>query len=100
VTPTVLRTSDGGATWEIVGESAPAGVQYGVAALGAGRYVAAGPTGLGLTGDHGATWMPVDTLYAYGLFAREDMAWTSGRTGWIARRALGPHLDKVRARDP
>lgn len=98
-TPTVLRTTDGGGTWQVVAAGAPAGVRYGVVALGSGRYVAAGPTGLDVSADHGVTWTPVDTLYAYGLHARPDMAWTSGRSGWIARVRLQPYLDRARMPD-
>lgn len=87
-TPTVLTTTDGGQTWSVVNGALPEGVRYGVMALGGGRYVAAGPSGLGVTSDHGATWTTVDTLYTYALYARGTTAWTSGPSGWIARLGL------------
>lgn len=83
---TVLTTADGGRTWRLGGPASPAGVRYGAVALpAAGAFVAAGPSGLGISLDDGASWIAVDTLYAYGLHARDDVAWASGPTGWIAR---------------
>lgn len=98
--PTVLATADGGRSWTIAGAAAPTGVRYGVVALPtAGAYVAAGPSGLGVSLDDGMTWTVADTLYAYGLYARGQTAWGSGPTGWIARRDLETMLRKTRAPD-
>ena len=98
--PTVLATGDGGRSWTIAGAAAPAGVRYGAVALPTARaFVAAGPSGLGVSLDDGATWTPVDTLYAYGLYARDHMVWASGPTGWIARVDLTTVLQKGRAPD-
>ena len=98
--PTVLATGDGGRSWTVAGVAAPAGVRYGAVALPtAGAFVAAGPSGLGFSLDDGATWTTVDTLYAYGLYAREHTVWASGPTGWIARMDLTTLLQKTRAPD-
>lgn len=84
--PNVLVTSDGGRTWALTGPTVPAGVRYGAAVLGAvpRAFVAAGPTGLGVTLDDGASWVPVDTLSAFAILAAGDHAWIAGPRGWIA----------------
>jgi len=93
--PTVLVTSDGGRSWSITGPAQPAGVRFGAVALpDAGAFVAAGPSGLGISLDDGATWSPVDTLFRYGMYARDATVWASGPAGWIARSDLSSLLRK------
>lgn len=97
--PTVLATADGGRSWRITGPALPAGVRFGAVALPDARaFVAAGPSGLGLSLDDGATWTPVDTLFRYGMYARDGVLWASGSTGWIVRSDLSS-LIKERAPD-
>jgi photosystem II stability/assembly factor-like uncharacterized protein len=96
--PTVLTTADGGRSWTIAGPARPAGVRFGVLALPeAHAFVAAGPSGLGVSLDDGATWTPVDTLFRYGLVGRDGVVWASGPTGWIARSDLSSLLAETRA---
>jgi len=98
--PTVLSTADGGLSWTVTGPARPAGVRFGAVALPEARaFVAAGPSGLGLSVDDGATWTPVDTLFRYGMVARDGVVWASGPTGWIARSDLTSLLQKPRAPD-
>jgi photosystem II stability/assembly factor-like uncharacterized protein len=98
--PTVLTTADGGRSWAITGPASPAGVRFGAVALPEqGAFVAAGPSGLGVSLDDGATWTPVDTLFRYGMFGRGAVVWASGPAGWIARSDLSSLLRKPRAPD-
>lgn len=98
--PTVLSSTDGGRSWAITGPASPAGVRYGAYALPDARaFVASGPSGVGLSLDDGATWTPVDTLFAYGLYGRGSMVWAGGPTGWIVRVDLMSLLHKSRAPD-
>jgi photosystem II stability/assembly factor-like uncharacterized protein len=98
--PTVLVTADGGRSWRLTGPALPAGVRFGAVALpGARAFVAAGPSGLGVSLDDGATWTPVDTLFRYGMYARDGVLWASGSTGWIVRSDLSSLLEqRARAR--
>lgn len=98
--PTVLSTADGGRSWTVTGPARPAGVRFGAVALPeAQAFVAAGPSGLGVSLDDGATWVPVDTLFRYGMVARDRMVWASGPAGWITRSDLTGLLQKARAPD-
>jgi photosystem II stability/assembly factor-like uncharacterized protein len=95
--PTVLTTADGGRSWTLSGPAAPAGVRFGAVALPEpGAFVAAGPSGLGISLDDGATWTPVDTLFRYGMVARGGVVWASGPAGWIARSDLSALLRRGR----
>jgi len=98
--PTVLATADGGRSWTITGPARPAGVRFGAVALPEARaFVAAGPSGLGVSLDDGATWTPVDTLFRYGLLARDRVVWASGPAGWISKSDLSSLLTPRRAPD-
>ena len=86
----VLRTSDGGRTWTIVGASLPQGVRYGAAysAVAFDRrrpLLAVGPSGVGLSPDDGTGWVPLDTThYNTVAFAPNGDAWVAGPHGRIA----------------
>ena len=98
--PTVLSTADGGRSWSIAGPAQPAGVRFGAVALPEARaFAAAGPSGLGISLDDGATWTPVDTLFRYAIYARDGVVWASGTAGWIVRSDLSSLLQKPRAPD-
>ena len=88
-TPNVLRTRDGGRTWELVGTSAPPGVRYGVVYVPGARtpvLVAVGPSGSGYSLDDGATWTPIsDVGYNTVSFAAPNAGWVAGTQGRIAR---------------
>jgi len=93
----VLTTTDGGRSWHPAGTPAPPGVQYGIVALRDPEVVvAAGPRGMGYSRDRGASWTPVDTLYAFGLHGKDGRVWASGPSGWIARLELRPLLEHAR----
>jgi photosystem II stability/assembly factor-like uncharacterized protein len=88
-TPNILRTRDGGRTWELVGTSAPAGVRYGVVYVPGTRppvLVAVGPSGSGYSLDDGATWTPISEVgYNTVSFAAPNTGWAAGTQGRIAR---------------
>lgn len=85
----VLRTADGGRTWELVGSTQPAGVRYGVAVVPnatSHTYVAVGPPGSGITHDAGATWETIDTgHWNTVIFASATRGWVLGTDGRIGR---------------
>jgi photosystem II stability/assembly factor-like uncharacterized protein len=91
----VLRTSDGGLTWVVVGTSAPAGVRYGARYGPAGSapvLVAVGPTGFGYSKDDGAGWVAVDTLNAFTLALTARAVWTAGPNGRVVRFDPAPWM--------
>jgi len=93
--PNVLRTTDGGLTWTVLGTSAPAGVRYGARyAPGAPRpaLVAVGPTGWGYSMDDGAGWVAVDTLNAFTVALSARAVWTAGPGGRVARFDPAPWM--------
>jgi photosystem II stability/assembly factor-like uncharacterized protein len=87
----VALTSDGGATWTLVGPPAPAGVRYGVAlpappgARGEAalrRIVAVAPGGSGYSCDAGRGWVAADTLSLNTVrVARDGSVWGAGVRG-------------------
>ena len=88
----VIRTSDGGRSWELVGRTEPTGVRYGVAwarePASAGRpwvLVAVGPSGTGVSRDGGARWTAVDAVgYNTATFV-DGGGWAAGVEGRVAR---------------
>ncbi len=87
--PNVLGTADGGRTWSVLGEAAPAGVRYGLAwvpGMPTPTVVAVGPSGSGYSVDGGRSWMAVDTVaYNTVAFASPGAGWAAGPDGRIAR---------------
>ncbi|HEX7051811.1 MAG TPA: nuclear transport factor 2 family protein [Longimicrobiales bacterium] len=85
----VLRTDDGGRTWQLVASAAPPGVRYGVAYVPGAptpTLVAAGPSGTGYSVDDGRSWTAIDTLgYNTIAFAGPRAGWAAGPGGRIAR---------------
>ena len=94
----VVRTSDGGRTWHVVGTSLPHGVRYGAAyspvsvtpAAGTSVHplLGVGPSGVGVSHDDGATWVTLDTThYNTVTFAPDGDAWVGGPDGRVAKIA-------------
>jgi tripeptide aminopeptidase len=99
----VVRTTDGGRTWTMVGAARPSGVRYGAAysplnlpapaggvtaatAAQVRALLAVGPSGVGVSYDDGATWTPLDTThYNTVTFAPNGDAWVAGPDGRIAK---------------
>ena len=85
----VLRTRDGGRTWELVSRSAPVGVRYGVAYVPGtepAMLVAVGPSGSGYSLDDGETWHRIDrTGYNAVSFSGPEDGWAAGVRGLLAR---------------
>ncbi|MBR9989281.1 MAG: M20/M25/M40 family metallo-hydrolase [Gemmatimonadetes bacterium] len=97
--PNVIRTTDSGRTWTVAGSSLPHGVRYGIAyspvtftPMGdaAGQSIrpllAVGPSGIGVSRDHGATWSTIDTThYNTVAFSPNGDGWVGGPNGRVAR---------------
>lgn len=85
----VIRTRDGGRSWESAGRSAPSGVRWGVAwtrGPAGPMVVAVGPSGSGYSVDDGATWVPVgSTGFNTIAFAPDGVGWAAGVDGLVAR---------------
>lgn len=83
--PNVLRTRDGGRSWELAGMTSPPGVKYGIAWQG--EYVIApAPAGTAYSTDGGRAWQPLTaTSYNTAAFAPGGAAWLAGVNGGIAR---------------
>lgn len=79
-------TSDGGATWTLT--RSPRGYRS-VVAVGAGgtRLVAAGPTGVDVSDDRGATWKGLTNsgFHALAFAPSGKRAWAVGESGTAAR---------------
>ena len=86
----VVRTTDGGESWQRGGRLPFAGAAYGVAAVpGARVYVAVGPGGAAVTRDDGRTWELLDGRTWWGVAAAApDAVWLTGPDGQIARLRL------------
>ncbi|HKJ93771.1 MAG TPA: hypothetical protein VJ957_11450, partial [Longimicrobiales bacterium] len=92
--PNVLRTEDGGRTWQLIGSTAPPGVKWGLAVVPGmqGAYVAVSPAGTGFTTDDGATWTAIaGGGYNTVVFATPASGWVAGNGGTIARASNAPH---------
>jgi photosystem II stability/assembly factor-like uncharacterized protein len=88
-TGNVVRTEDGGLTWELAGSSLPAGVRYGVTYLAGAAdpiLVATGPSGWGYSLDRGVHWTAIDTLgyNTVAAFSASGTVWAAGEAGRIA----------------
>jgi photosystem II stability/assembly factor-like uncharacterized protein len=89
----VIRTRDGGRTWQMAGRSAPPGVRWGATwTRGTGALVVAvGPSGSGASADGGRTWVPVgSTGYNTVAFAPDGRGWAAGVNGLVARWVTEP----------
>lgn len=81
----LLRTRDGGQSWELAGSTTPPGVKYGVAWLGA-HAIAPAPRGTSWSSDGGHTWrLLTDASYNTAAFAPDGTAWLAGVKGAIAK---------------
>ncbi|MEJ2215494.1 MAG: oxidoreductase [Gemmatimonadota bacterium] len=92
--PNVLRTKDGGRTWQLLGSTSPPGVKWGLVAVPVMKdtYVAVSPAGTGFTTDDGATWTAIaGSGYNTVVFATPAAGWVAGNGGRIARASNAPH---------
>lgn len=110
----VIRTDDGGRTWTMAGMSRPYGVRYGTAysrtvfvpaGAGAGSairaLVATGPSGVGVSRDHGTSWLPLDTTpWNTVAFDPDGNAWLGGPDGRIGVIDRGALLSRSVATSP
>lgn len=87
-TDNVAETTDGGATWQLVGRPTFSGSVYGSAVVpGRARtVVAVGPKGASWSDDAGRTWQSLDTRNFWSVgFAPDGTGWMVGTMGRIAR---------------
>ena len=92
----VIRTRDGGLSWEIAGRSLPPGVRYGVTYVpgpGPPILVASGPSGWGYSRDDGTTWAVLEDSLGYNTVsaAQGAVVWAAGTEGRVAVVDLRPH---------
>ena len=87
----VARTSDGGATWDLVSPPTFAGPIFGAFYIpGAALVVAVGPKGASFSRNDGRTWIALDTLsYWSAGFASIRAGWMVGPGGRVTRVEFG-----------
>lgn len=84
----ILRTSDGGETWDVVGGTQPAGVRYGALfaeAADEAWLIAVGPSGAGISEDEGEAWTVLDRGHWNTVAAGSRCGWLFGPDGRIMR---------------
>jgi len=81
------RSDDGGATWRLVQRTAFSGAAYGSSVVPglAGTAVAAGPKGLDVTADDGATWTSLNAQAYWAVGFGRRRGWAVGPGGRITR---------------
>lgn len=80
----VMRTEDGGKTWQATGPMRPGGLKEGAALVGK-RLVAVGPSGTGVSADFGKTWQRLDGSAFHAVSFAGNAGWAVGGKGVIAR---------------
>jgi photosystem II stability/assembly factor-like uncharacterized protein len=99
---TAAHTSDGGAHWQAVAESArPGGYRSGVVYVPGTRgqvFVAVGPSGSDFSSDGGRTWkaLGAEGFHAVSVAPRGDVAWAVGEDGRVARLDFPSRLGRRR----
>jgi len=83
-TRNVLRTLDGGKTWQPTGPMRPGGLKESVALVGK-RLVAVGPMGTSVSHDLGKTWQRLDGSPFHAVSFAGTTGWAVGGKGQIAR---------------
>ncbi len=87
----IAGTTDGGKTWQLLGEPAFKGTIYGLATV-PGRprtLIATGPGGSSLSTDDGQSWTPLDSVNYWTVeFATASTGWMVGPRGRIAKVSL------------
>ena len=81
----LMRSVDGGRTWQLVTSPGLTGVQYGVSAAGRRTFVSAGPTGSAISNDDGATWRRLEGPGFNTVSCAAAICWAAGVEGRIAR---------------
>lgn len=88
----VLRTTDGGRSWELATRPWMSGAVYGAAWITGSEpptLVAVGPQGLELTDDDGGSWHQVDDATRWAVaFASPGAGWTVGPEGRVDHLSL------------
>lgn len=84
---TAAWTADGGATWQAA-RVPPAGYRSAVLWLGGTRWLATGPGGTSLSGDHGQSWQPFGAIGWHCLARTGDTVWAAGGDGRVGRLQL------------
>ena len=85
----LARTTDGGATWSMIGATRLRSFRSAVAYLPGSRgrsVLVAGPAGTDRSDDGGVTWRPTGDVGYHALsIARDGTVWVAGEDGRIAR---------------
>lgn len=102
---TAALSSDGGAHWQAVGDSArPGGYRSCVVYVPGTRgrtFVAVGPSGSDYSIDGGRSWKPLSAegFHAVSVTPRGDTAWAVGENGRVARLNAPSKLGRARHRN-
>lgn len=89
-TKVIALTKDAGKSWDLLPDSGLNGYKSAIAHIPGGEnWLAAGPTGVGLSTDNGLTWTTVDTTgYHTVALANRHTGWLTGAQGKIAKLAV------------
>lgn len=100
---TIIKTTDGGNTWNVQSNVSPSQILYSVQFLDANNGWAGGGNYLLKTNDGGESWTQVNRDTAYGIFAVHfvdpDTGFVFGASGWLSRTTDGGNTWKTQLMD-
>jgi photosystem II stability/assembly factor-like uncharacterized protein len=84
----VLRTSDGGKTWQDAPQTNPVGLKEGVSIYKNKILIAVGPSGTCYSKDFGKSWVEIDKTPLHAISISGDGIWAVGGKGSVFRLDL------------
>ncbi len=86
--PNVLRTSDGGKTWQDTPQTTPVGLKEGVAIYHNKILIAVGPSGTCYSKNFGKSWVEIDKSAFHAISVSNDGIWAVGGKGIVCKLDL------------